>query len=873
MNAHRRQQNRPRTVTGVLLVAGVLLALAGWLMPVAAAAQSADDCLMCHADLDLESLDGEKVGVSEQDYRSSVHGFLDCIDCHAQPGADWEEMPHFEVYRPVRCTMCHDDAAASYEISFHGQALARGNRRAPDCAECHGINQNPHRLQALGNGVTESACRQCHVRETRAYRGSVHQVAHAEGKASPGCVTCHPTHGAKLPPSAGAVNTLCLDCHEHAMESVEIGGHPFGETEQGVINCTSCHDVHATHIPAVDSGTLQACVNCHDGYEQQFAGSVHEQLLASGRMNCLSCHKTHQVTDADASADFGCGQCHQEAEEVYRTSAHRLARLHGDEIAAECADCHHGHHILPATDPDSPVFHRNIPETCGECHTDNTVITTDYVRLPISLPSYSQSVHGRGLQQGKPTAVCTDCHGSHNLQSANAPTSTVSRENLTQTCGQCHEQVAEKYSVSVHGRAVQHGIKDSPDCTDCHDEHLILDTSDPQSPVNPGNISSIVCRDCHEDVEMAARYGLPREVVASYLDSYHGWAIRRGGKTVAACEDCHNTHEIRSVLDPESSIHPGNVVKTCARCHEQSNPTFARSYSHIAARDKMMVHDYVRIVYIVLIAVVLGGMLIHNVIILLKYFRKSYRRHVKRPAVVRMTRSEIWQHILLAISFTGLAITGFALRFPDQWWANLLGDLGMNEESRRLIHRVLAGLLVATSVYHVLYLILTGRGRLLLRALFPKVKDFRRAWDQFSYYVGWKKRAPAHGMFDYTQKAEYWALVWGTVVMGVTGVVLMFPDLVTSMLPAWAIRVSETIHFYEAILAVGAIIIWHFFFTIFIPREYPMSWIWITGRMERDEWEHHHREEVDELGREPASLPPKKQDAQGEPPDDVDAVA
>ncbi|MCB2211216.1 cytochrome c3 family protein [bacterium] len=838
-----------------------------WLLPVLLFAQAADDCLMCHADTELEAEDGSIVGVDEEYFGDSVHGFFDCVDCHDQPGADWEDLPHFSVYHPVDCSICHEDAAGSYDGSFHGRALAGGEAEAPECSQCHGSSQDPHRIQSVGSGVAENACRVCHRKETQAYRGSVHQVAHDQGKPSPGCTSCHPTHGAELPPSAGAVNNLCLSCHKDAMRSVMIGGHPFGETEQGAINCASCHDVHATHIPEVDSGTLQACVECHPGYESQFAGSVHEEMLESEKMNCLSCHKTHQVADTEEETEFGCGQCHEDAEAVYRTSAHRMARLHGDVVAAECADCHGGHHILPASDPESLVHHDNIPGMCGECHSDNTVITSDYVRLPISLPSYERSVHGMGLQAGKPTAVCTDCHGSHNLQSANVSTSMVARQNLTQTCGQCHEEEAAIFGESVHGRAVQHGIKDSPDCTGCHEEHLILPISDPDSPVNPSNISHHACRECHEDPELAARYGLPTEVVESYEDSYHGWALSRGGGMVASCEDCHGTHNIKSIHDPDSRIHPDNVVAMCGECHDQSNPTFAASYSHISARGAWGIHDYARVIYIILIAIVLGGMAFHNGLILFKTIRHHKRHHEAQEAVLRMTKNEIWQHILLAFTFIVLAITGFALRYPDAWWVNILTSLGMTETVRAFTHRLMAGMMIATSFYHIAYLWFTARGRELMKAMIPHPKDAGRALGTMLYYMGLKTRQPNHGMFDYTQKAEYWALVWGTIVMALTGFILMYPDLVTAFLPAWVIRVSETIHFYEAILAVGAIIIWHFFFTIFIPREYPMSWIWITGRMPKHEWDHHHSDETNELGREPKILPPTGKYADGEKDD------
>ncbi len=102
-----------------------------------------------------------------------------------------------------------------------------------------------------------------------------------------------------------------------------------------------------------------------------------------------------------------------------------------------------------------------------------------------------------------------------------------------------------------------------------------------------------------------------------------------------------------------------------------------------------------------------------------------------------------------------------------------------------------------------------------------------------------------HDLHGYTQKAEYRALIWGSILMAVTGLVLIFPDSFTQIAPAWLVRVAETVHYYEGILAVSAIIIRHFFFVIFLPEEYPMSWTWITGRMSLSHWKSNHPREAD----------------------------
>jgi cytochrome b subunit of formate dehydrogenase len=287
------------------------------------------------------------------------------------------------------------------------------------------------------------------------------------------------------------------------------------------------------------------------------------------------------------------------------------------------------------------------------------------------------------------------------------------------------------------------------------------------------------------------------------------------------------------------------VVATCGRCHEKSNAEFAASYTHILARGKLMVHDYVRIVYIFLIAIILGGMALHNVIIFFHELKVHQLKMKRKKSVMRMKLTERIQHILLLSTFIGLAITGFALRFPDAWWVKILTGIGLNEENRRLIHRILALVLVSVSFYHTWYLLFTKRGKEILHSLIPQISDIKDAFANIAYYLGIRKEKPIFDTFDYTQKAEYWALIWGTILMGITGFVLWFPAIATSWLPAWVVRVCETVHFYEAILAVSAIVIWHWFFVIFLPKEYPMNWVWLTGKMDYQEWKEHHSRGAD----------------------------
>jgi cytochrome b subunit of formate dehydrogenase len=167
---------------------------------------------------------------------------------------------------------------------------------------------------------------------------------------------------------------------------------------------------------------------------------------------------------------------------------------------------------------------------------------------------------------------------------------------------------------------------------------------------------------------------------------------------------------------------------------------------------------------------------------------------------------------------------------------------------RANLHRALAIVLTAAAVYHAVWILVTRRGRFSLREMAPRAHDVRQFGENMAFHLGLRSRRPAFRTFDYTQKAEYWAVVWGTWVMALTGLILWYPTIATSWMPSWTVRVAEVIHFYEAILAVSAIFIWHFFFVIFLPAVYPMSTTWVDGRMPADEWREFHGAEYAEAG-------------------------
>jgi cytochrome b subunit of formate dehydrogenase len=166
--------------------------------------------------------------------------------------------------------------------------------------------------------------------------------------------------------------------------------------------------------------------------------------------------------------------------------------------------------------------------------------------------------------------------------------------------------------------------------------------------------------------------------------------------------------------------------------------------------------------------------------------------------------------------------------------------IGMTEPVRANLHRIFAVIMIATSISHMWYIFLTRRGRIEFRDILPAPSDFVDFIRNIRFHTWRSSEEAKFGRYDYSQKAEYWALIWGTILMIITGIVLWFPETAVKILPVWTISASQTIHYYEAWLATLAILVWHFFFVIFHPEEYPMSWTWLTGKMSRKAVKKHH---------------------------------
>ena len=199
---------------------------------------------------------------------------------------------------------------------------------------------------------------------------------------------------------------------------------------------------------------------------------------------------------------------------------------------------------------------------------------------------------------------------------------------------------------------------------------------------------------------------------------------------------------------------------------------------------------------------------------------------------MRLSLNERIQHWVLLVSFIGLAYTGFCHTYPESFVSVFHGAAG--SALRALLHRILAAVFIALAVYHFGWLAATTEGRRELGAMFPRLRDFRDFLQMQLYNVLRRGAPPKFDRFNYIEKAEYWALIWGSGVMVATGSVIWFRDISLHLLPKWFMDLCLLIHFLEAILACLAILVWHFYWTVFDPEIYPMSWAWISGKIRRN---------------------------------------
>jgi len=621
-------------------------------------------------------------------------------------------------------------------------------------------------------------------------------------------------------------------------KDISIRPEAHAASAHGILGCKDCH-TSVKDFPHPAKIAKVQCSTCHAAESSALPKSIHSAL---GEQACSSCHgNVHEVTSAATLAPEKCAQCHRQQVSEFINSVHGRAAKAGDPDAPSCSSCHGAiHAVVSAAEPAAPVAKTRMASTCAKCHSNANFLSRH--KMPIAHPveQYITSVHGQAVAQGKNAATCSDCHGSHPILAARDPGSKVNHWRVAETCATCHREIAKTYLESVHGEAMKAGVKDAPVCTDCHGEHLILPPKNPESPVSLAHVSADTCGRCHGDARLAQRHDLPADRVPSFADSYHGLAFREGSLRTANCASCHGVHNIFRSRDPRSAVNAANLPKTCGKCHQGVDASFALGPVHVQTSTGPAHPSvkWIRAIYWVLIPLALAFMVLHNLLDFLAKLRRGATRTSGGEHVVRMNLWFRIAHWGVMLSFPTLVYTGFALKYPEQWWARPLLQWEEQTSFRGSMHRLAALVLIAATLYHAVHLAMNRRDRLFLRAMLPQWKDASDLVGVFLYNLGLRSAPPSFAKFNYAEKLEYWAFLWGTAIMTVSGFLLWFNNFALRHFPKWVSDAATAIHWYEALLATFSILLWHFYLVIFDPLVYPMDLAWLTGKVPADHYRH-----------------------------------
>jgi hypothetical protein len=337
---------------------------------------------------------------------------------------------------------------------------------------------------------------------------------------------------------------------------------------------------------------------------------IQENGPGIGDDECLSCHDVPGLTTMLPSG-----------EEIYiavEGEMHKTS-IHG-RLGYACVQCHvdidaYPHREIPTQTAREYTIYQN--ESCARCH-------------PGSAAANEAGAHQIFMEAGiLEAAVCTDCHGSHDVDKMTPP-----RTNIPQTCERCHSQIYQEYAQSAHGAAlIGEGNPDVPDCAVCHNNHEII------GPNSQGGFrlnSPLICADCHANEALMSKYGISTSVFDTYVSDFHGTTVtvfeqispdQETNKPV--CIDCHGVHNMKSASDPDSQVMQDNILRTCQKCHPDASENFQASWLGHYEPDlnKYPLIFFVDIFYKIIIPVTVGGMIAFVAIDAQFRIRKKFRKN------------------------------------------------------------------------------------------------------------------------------------------------------------------------------------------------------------------------------------------------------
>ena len=571
-------------------------------------------------------------------------------------------------------------------------------------------------------------------------------------------------------------NTACQKCHATGRPEIKV---PAGEEERKLRAITDEQYRKSVHA------TLD-CVSCHSDITDAKAKHKRATIL---KVDCAQCHidllaKARKDNAAAAKVD-ALGKVVENVE-AYRASFHvREDENRPGLPKASCDECHDTHvFAIPAKEAAGyPAFRQTIPPLCGKsCHEDH-------------LEDWEGSAHGLKAQEkskGK-AAVCTDCHTAHDI--INTSTDRFKLRYVPE-CGSCHERDIASYRDTYHGQINKLGFTYTAKCSDCHDSHGVLASTDPESKTHPDN-------------------------------------------KVKTCKKCHDGKKV--------------VLATAGF---KSYGPHANAYE----RDKYPAVWWVARLMVAILIVTFAFFGVHSVLWYLRERRLGKeRREGGRPVspeALALTGgkthvkrfSATWRilHLGLALSLMTLAATGMTIHYADTAWAPYAAKLFGGARNMAFIHRIAAVVFFIVFLAHLYGIVrsLASNWRNFRLfgpdSLMARWQDFRDVLGMFRWFLH-KGPRPVFDRWTYWEKFDYWAAIWGVFAIGLSGLVLAFPSVSATYLPGWVFNVATLIHGIEAFIAIVFLFTVHFFNNHFRPDKLPPPDITMfTGSMSLDEFRREH---------------------------------
>ncbi len=546
--------------------------------------------------------------------------------------------------------------------------------------------------------------------------------------------------------------------------------------------------------------------------------------------------KSEQADKIDPQNSAACMDCHTEAQDhILAVDAKALRKSPHKEL--KCQDCHSSFDSVPHTEE-----MKKDKVTCGKCHSEQE----DAFRLS----SHSHIDKNKG---DHPT--CVRCHsiaGPHAVTAVKE----LSRAGKATLCSNCHEQkermarygvdddAVASYNESFHGKAVlKFGNLKAAICVDCHGAHGVIPPEDLKAPTNRANAAHLCSKpSCHPGANVTfamsganhLKLMVKRGPILQLVDIF--FRVLTGGMILFLTGGV--ALDLRKKVFGKEPPRNGRV------------PALLTSLSFLGMVTALITAAFGQVLSATYF---FGGsmvVLILGYLIFLATKAKELREEKALAHYQRFDKVHKWQHIFLMVGFVLLIATGLPLRFAQvdvlhRHYASIGGLDGA-----RFIHRIGAIGLILVWCWHVIDLLFRWKKqgfKFSALTMLPNKKDVKDFVATSMSYVGLSKEEPRYDRFQFRQKMDYLSEYWGVPVMVLTGFVLWFPIYWGNRLPEQAVAIAVVAHGWEATLAFSAIIMWHMYNEHFTPDHFPMSKVWLTGTLTREEMEREHPVELDRI--------------------------